>query len=259
MGIPSSQVCAAWVKLELGETDWVLLSDVCVRAIGAYIPGWTAGQVYDYVEQNVSYVAEHLRDEAAECSMDGKAPTFEVDNEQNPYIRSRPNPARSLLVKLRLIDPFELERVCANVLKNLGANAHTTQQTNDGGIDFVAVGLRIVAGSLGVPDACKAAVIGQAKRYKETNPIRESQLREFVGAAILRRHELQQNGKVGPLTPVLYAFWTTSDFDPNAKRFARASGLWYLDGDTLANYIDNLGMGSQVLALPNAVARVDNV
>lgn len=253
MGIPSSQVCAAWIKAELTETDWVPLNDICVRAVRLRIQTWTDSQVYEYVEQNLPHVAEHLRDEVAEWGVDGKVPTFEIDNEQSPYVRLCPSAARPLLTKLRMIDPYALEGVCADVLRKLGADAQATQQTNDGGIDFEAVGLKIVQGSLGMPNACKAAVVGQAKRYREANPIRECQLREFVGAATLRRHELQRNAVIGPLTPVLFAFWTTSDFDPNAKRFARASGLWYMDGDTLANYIDNLGLGAPVLALRDAL------
>jgi hypothetical protein len=57
--------------------------------------------------------------------------------------------------------------------------------------------------------------------------------------------------KLGPLTPVVFAFWTTSDFDPNAKRFARDVGLWYMDGLTLASYVSGLGLENYLISLPD--------
>jgi len=83
--------------------------------------------------------------------------------------------------------------------------------------------------------------IGHAKRYKEGNAISETQMREFVGAATLKRHKLLREGVVGPLSPVTFAFWTTSDFDQPARQFARELGLWYMDQITLAEYISQLG------------------
>lgn len=249
MGIPSSQVCAAWVKADLVATEWVLLHDFCVTVVRARLQNWTDGQVHEYVEQNLAYVAEHLRDEAGEWHIDGRVPQFEIDDEQAPYIRACSCTTRPLLEKLRRIDPFKFEEVCAWVLNKLGANAKTTQRTKDGGVDFVGTGLKIVQGTLGVPSACLAAVVGQAKRYSDGNPIRETQVREFVGAAVLRSHQLRYESGMGPLAPVLFAFWTTSDFDPNAKIYSRAVGLWYMDGETLANYIDHLGLSRQVLEL----------
>jgi hypothetical protein len=50
---------------------------------------------------------------------------------------------------------------------------------------------------------------------------------------------------------VLYAFWTTSDFEPNAKKYGRELGLWYMDGMTLATYVTDLGMKDFVMALPD--------
>ena len=246
MGIPSSQVCAAWVKQDLASAEWGRLSDACYRAIRARVPTWTDAAVHEYVETNLFYVAEHLRDEASEWRIDGKAPQFEIDQEQSPYIRASPSEARPLLRHLRNIDPFRFETLCALILNKLGADGKATQKTADGGVDFEAFGLQIVRGTLGVPSACNAAVIGQAKRYKE-NPVRETEVREFIGAALLRRHELQTQQKLTPLAPVLLAYWTTSDFDQNAKRFARAMGLWYMDGDTLSNYVYQLGLADELI------------
>lgn len=249
MTTPSSQTCAAWVKEALISTDWVRLYDVCFAVTRTKLVTWADGEIHEYVEGNLRYVAEHLRDEASEWHIDGKSPRFEIDEEPSPYIRACAQQTRPLLLKLRRIDPFKFEHICAQILVKLGADAKATQRTADGGVDFVGSGLKIVRGTIGVPSACNAAVIGQAKRYKQGNNIKETQIREFVGAAILRRHQLHADGKIGPLTPVLFAFWTTADFDQNAKQFARASGLWYMDGDTLANYVDQLDMHAEVMAL----------
>jgi hypothetical protein len=32
------------------------------------------------------------------------------------------------------------------------------------------------------------------------------------------------------LTPVIYAYWTTSDFHHEARKYAKAMGMWYLNG-----------------------------
>jgi restriction endonuclease Mrr len=137
------------------------------------------------------------------------------------------------------------------VLEKLGAQSQVTKQTNDGGVDFIGVDLKLVPKKFNVPAACRAAVIGQAKRYKDGNAINEVRLRGFVGAALLRRHVLHQEGNIGPLTPVLCAFWTTSYFDFNAKKYARAAGLWYMDGRTLADYVHGLSLRGFVMTMPD--------
>jgi hypothetical protein len=252
MAIPSSQVLSAWVKSELVSIDWILLRDICFLAIRNRWTGRSEDEILDLVEDNIDYVAEQLRNEAAECFLDGSAPRFEIDDEQSPYIRAIGIEASGVLLKLRRIDPFELESVCAKLLERLGASASVTQRTNDGGIDFIGKNLKIVPQALSVPMACHAAVIGQAKRYKDGNIVGESRIREFVGAATLKKHSLQTDGSIGPLTPVLFAFWTTSDFDPNAKKFSRAVGLWHMDGHTLATYVMSLGLTDFVSSLPEA-------
>ena len=65
---------------------------------------------------------------------------------------------------------------------------------------------------------------------------------------------MQLGGQIGPLAPVPFAFWTTSDFDPNAKKFAHATGVWYMDGDTLANYVKYLSLGTHVMGLSDRPA-----
>lgn len=252
MSVPSSQIASVWLRQELVSTTWTPLRDVLFQTIRVRLTKLSDEEVWDYVEINVQYVAEYLRNHVAEINVDGGISSFEIDSEQSPYIRLVDSLPSDVIEKLRKIDPFQLEAICAKVLSGLGASSYTTQQTNDGGIDFVATDLKIVPLALTIPRSCRAAVIGQAKRYKDGNPINETRLREFVGAATLKRHRLGIESKLGALAPVIYAFWTTSDFDPNAKKYARELGLWYMDGLTLATYVTNLGLKDFVMSLADS-------
>ncbi len=252
MTVPSSQVAAIWVKAEITSAEWAPLPDVCFAAVKNKWTGKSEEEVWEYVEQNIGYIAEHLRDEASVCLVDGSAPKFHIDDEQPPYVKAAGMPTSALLSHLRNIDPFKVEEICADILKGFGASAQSTQRTTDGGVDFIATNLNIVPETFTVPMGCKATVIGQTKRYKDGNAITEKQMREFVGAGLLRRHILQTEGIVAPLTPVIFAFWTTSDFEPNAKKYARDVGMWFMDGHTLATYIQSLQMSESIMLLPIA-------
>jgi hypothetical protein len=251
MATPSSQIVATWIKDESLAVEWAPLATVCFDAVRKNWPTPSDDELWDFVEVNLPHISEYLRTDLAETAVDGVKPFFEIDSEQRPYIRGVAFTASDIAVKMRKIDPFDFEKLCASVLERLGAQSRVTKQTNDGGVDFVGVDLKIVPKEFNVPAACRAAVIGQAKRYKDGNAINEVRLREFVGAAVLHRHLLQSEGKIGPLTPVLCAFWTTSSFDMNAKKYARAVGLWYMDGRTLADYVDGLSLRDFVMGMPN--------
>lgn len=250
MAVPSSQVAAIWVKAEILSVEWTPLPDVCFAAVKNKWTGKSEEEVWEFVEQNIAYIAEHLRDEASVCLVDGSAPKFHIDDEQPPYVKAAGTPTSGLLAHLRNIDPFKVEEICADILKEFGAAAQSTQRTADGGVDFIATNLNIVPEAFAVPMGCKATIIGQTKRYKDGNAITEKQMREFVGAGLLRKHVMQTEGKIAPLTPVIFAFWTTSDFEPNAKKYARDVGMWFMDGHTLATYIHSLNMTDAIMALP---------
>lgn len=253
MAKPSSQTLAMWVRGALQTGEWQPLSELCVLVVKRRITRWSETEVYEFVEANLVYVAEHLRNDASYWKLDGTSPEYVIDDDPRPYIRGIDDGIRPLLMKLRCITPDDFEHVCSRMLKELGAEqARKTQQTNDGGIDFEALRLNIVPTSLSLPEGCKAAVIGQAKRYKEENNVKETMIREFVGAAMLRRHDIQKEGKIQPFSPVLFAFWTTSSFTSTAKEYARSLGLWHMDGRTLANYVKHLEMANYVMGLPDA-------
>ena len=252
MGVPSSQISAVWVQEELSGTTWVLLREVLFSALRKKLATYSEEAIWDLVEGNLTFVAEHLRDCVADWLVDGSVQRFEIDNDPSPYVRLTGSVPSEVVLKLRRIDPYAFEHVCANVLAALGATSRTTQRTNDGGVDFLAANLNVVPTPLAIPATSRTSVIGQAKRYRDGNPVSETQLREFIGGATLWRHKLLRDGTIGPLSPVMFAFWTTSDFDKNAKQFARELGLWYMDGVTLAGYVVALGLKASVLELADA-------
>lgn len=250
MGVVPTQLMAAWIKDAATNADWVRLEEVAFKVMRAKLPKPTDAEISDLIEDKLAYIAEHLRTEAADCAADGVPARFEIDDDPSPYFKAYPTDT-ALLEKLRRINPFAVEDLCGAILAKLGATSHRTPRTGDGGVDFIATGLDIMPSGFGIPAVCRAIVIGQTKRYKETNVIKETSLREFVGAGVWKRHKLRLDSGISPLAPVILAYWTTSNFEPNAKRFARDMGIWYMDGHTLAAYIDKLGLSEFVFGLPD--------
>ncbi|MGO8925847.1 MAG: hypothetical protein ACLQU3_02975 [Limisphaerales bacterium] len=56
------------------------------------------------------------------------------------------------------------------------------------------------------------------------------------------------------MTPVLLAFWTTSDFTPQAKQCARELGIWHLNGIGLAQLAIRVGLSEDEIAGAEAEA-----
>jgi hypothetical protein len=249
MSVPSSQTISQWIEEDLTLDTWVPIRGL---ALDALRKRWTKPELAleDLIDNQLSYIANHLRDELAERFIDGKVVDFEIDNEEPPYLRRLLPRRPSLLEKMRKVNPFAFEEICSRVLTALGGEAGVTQKTNDGGIDFTAIKLKIIHSTLPMPHSCHAVVIGQAKRYREGNAISETRLREFVGASVLKRHQMAAEQMIPPLMPTLFAFWTTSALEPNAKKFARSIGLWYMDGATLSAYARELGLEEFINSLP---------
>lgn len=248
MSLPATQTIAAWITESLVDREWVALRAIALTVTGERLERSDDG-IADYIDEHLEFIAENLRDDLAECAVDGRLEEFEIDSDKSPYIRRKIARQQDLLDKLRTIDPFVFEQVCARILSALGAESFVTPNTNDGGIDFIATKLKVVPSVLPMPHSCHGIVVGQAKRHKSGNNVGEVKLREFVGAALLRRHILGIEAALSPLAPTIFAFWTTADLDPNARRFARSIGLWYMDGVTLASYTEELGLRDYVMGL----------
>ena len=166
MAIPSTQIIALWVQEELTTRDWVPLRGLAMQAVQKR---WNTPTLTleDLLDDKLTYVAEELRNHLADRVIDGKLTDFEIDDEQPPYLRRLLDRQPTLLDKLRRVDPFDFEQVCSRILECLGAEAAVTQKSNDDGIDFTAVKLKIVHSKLPMPMCCYGVVIGQAKRYRD--------------------------------------------------------------------------------------------
>lgn len=250
MGVPPTQVIADWVEDYVVGSDWLPIDECISRTLVVRLPNLPEEERWDLVDHSLPHVVDILRDRINQAYFDGARVSIEIDEEEPPYIRSIGVDHSNVLQKLKRIEPYAFEEVCAAILKKAGCEAERTQRSRDGGIDFVATGLDILPPAMNCPMGCRAAVIGQAKRY-ESSSVAEKALREFVGASLLRRHELRVDKKIWPLSPVLLAFWTTSKFDPSGRTFARDTGVWLMDGQTISEVIHKLDLEDWVFSLPD--------
>lgn len=207
----------------------------------------TSGSEEEIAEQSETLeprVYDELEVVADQDSELGVEPTFELAGERHSsHIRARNLEALQILADLTKMEPTDFERFCALLLNTIGADARHVGRTADGGVDFVAtdvpIGIRYgVAFRKGAP-----LVIGQAKRYKAANLVTENELRDFLGGAMLKADELRRSQeRFGLFTPVVYAFWTTSQLNEKALQFARKAGIWTLGGLSLAQVSSRLGI-----------------
>lgn len=243
---PPTQVIVDWVIRGAGDSD-ERLDVVCSRVLTNELGGWSADEIADLVEQEVTgYLPEALRNAYAKRVEDGGTPFFEIDSENPPYIRKAHSKLFALHSKLRQLDWKLFESLCSEILNKLGGTSKVTGQPNDGGVDFYATGIRTHSNSLPLPRNAALSVIGQAKRYDNAQ-IKESEIRKFVGGALLKLEELKRGHALGLLGPTIFAFWTSSDLHENAREYARSMGIWYMDGMTFAQYIQELGLEDRLV------------
>lgn len=241
----SSQDIAKWIETHLESADWQHLSEAILHAIEKVMPQASIEVKTDLAEEHFGYVEDILRNRQALIIEDGSIPSYKLDDNE-PYICLINQRNAKIAAKLRLIDPFYFEVVCKRILEKLGATAENTQKTYDGGVDFFALNLTTYSASYPLPKTAALSVIGQAKKYNINNEVRENEVRNFIGGAILKLDELRKQGKINVLGPVVYAFWTTSDLHVHAKEFSRKMGLWHLDGMALAEYVLKLDLVSEI-------------
>jgi len=121
------------------------------------------------------------------------------------------------LSELRAIDPYEFERLVADIFDSQGYRAMAVGGVGDGGID---VKVWDQQGELWA--------IAQCKRYDATNIISPTQIRDFAGAFLI------SNAKEG-------FFFTTSDYSKSARRAAREyPWLSLFNGKQFVNYATEL-------------------
>lgn len=243
--MPSSQEIAKWVETYIENPDWQTLNTAISESISKALPKAPIEVVSDLTDEHLSYVDTILRNRRAILIEDGGIPSFDLD-ENDQYIRRINQCHADIAAKLRLIDPYYFEVVCKRILEKLGAIAENTQKTYDGGVDFFALEMTSYSAGYPLPKSAALAVVGQAKRYAADHEVTETEIRKFIGGAVLKIDELRKQGKINVLSPVVYAFWTTSDLHVHAKEFSRKMGVWHLDGMALAEYVLKLGLVDEV-------------
>ena len=129
--------------------------------------------------------------------------------------------------------PYEFEKLVVNLLDKMGYggqladSATVTQPTNDGGIDGIIKEDVLGLGKIHI----------QAKRYARGNRVGREEVQKFVGALAVA----ESNKGV---------FITTSYFSDGAIEYAKnlhgSTNLVLIDGQKLAEYIYEYGLGMQV-------------
>jgi len=243
---PTVQVLAEWIVDEATNTEFKPLREVIETVLSFRLQNCSPEERSELAERLMLVVATELEDIVAKDLAEGVTPSFEVSTEGvTAYFRVLEAPEVPVLGKLRNLPADNFEAFCAKILTALGADASVTGGPHDGGVDFVALNLQLGENVRFAPRASQAMVIGQAKRYKEGNNITLNDMREFIGAAILRAGQLRgvNSSSAGVLTPIVYAYWTTSDFHQEARKYARAMGIWYLNGRGLTQLAQRAGVG----------------
>lgn len=243
----SSQVIAQWAIEYLESEDWILLSDICMQGIRKQNK-FSETVIEESVERELDYVAEILRNKAACAVEHGELVSYEIDDEQSPYIKKICEAHPPTLSTIRNMNSAQFEVLCSEILNRLGwSETGNTGGSQDDGVDFYAFGFpNSQSLDLPVPSSCKVILIGQAKRYKQDNNVSETEIRKFVGGAFKKLNDYRKAGKVGVLTPVIFAFWTSSDFDNPAKEYAKTMGVWFMNGRTLVEYLEKLNLSQTI-------------
>lgn len=149
------------------------------------------------------------------------------------YVTIRDAIYNEILTTILSKDPSEFEKLVVKLLQKMGYGGEinnsgtVTKRSNDGGIDGI-----IKEDILGF-----GRIYIQAKRYSIDNTVGRDEIQKFVGALAVA----QSNKGV---------FITTSSFTSGAVSYANslngATTLILIDGNQLAEYIYNFGLGLQV-------------
>lgn len=260
----NSKVVAKWVEIRAQNFELRPLSSVVNTVLTGELSKnskrpVSPEEIAETVEELVPDVAGCLASIADDYVRQGVDPSFRVEIEDGDHFYCcKDSPDRDFRRKLADMTPDGFEHFCKGILNKLMGSATVTGGPNDQCVDFYAVGLPLAGGAGPFPIASRLLVFGQAKRWKIDTQISPTDLREFVGAAVLRVDELRRkhSDKCGLLTPICFAFWATCDFSVEAREFAERMGLWYLNGKALSQLAIRIGLGEQSLLEAEAAARV---
>jgi restriction system protein len=127
-------------------------------------------------------------------------------------VRSRVESGTYTVAELQSLNPLQFEEVIRQLLMSMGYEATLTAASHDGGIDIDAFNSQPIMGG---------KLVVQCKRYAGTVGV--AAVRDLYGAAVASKAR-------GILI-------TTSNFSPDATRFAHANGIELIDGPTLASLL----------------------
>lgn len=245
MGELSPETLAYWLAQDATNMNYRPLFDVTTDVLATRLPGRSPEQCADLAERLLLKISESLEQIVRDLVEDGVEPSFELSSEESTlYFKALKTEALAFRDNLLKLTPTEFEGFCASLLTKLGADAWVTGKTGDGGIDFVARNVSLSGSPGPATIGARTLVLGQAKRYARENLVAETDLRGFVGSAIKRSSDPDDTAtyRRAILAPLSFAFWTTSDFQPSAKKYAKIVGLWYLNGTGLAQLALRLGV-----------------
>jgi restriction endonuclease Mrr len=240
---PKPYYVARWISVELRDAAFRPLRSVIEEVIARRLVACSVEEIAERSEALADSVFVQLGIVAEQDADRGVERTFELDGDSgDAYIRAANTEAAQILERLRALTPRGFEQFCARLLTTLGGKGETVGRVRDGGVDFLA--LEFPCGRSDGPAFRRASsvVVGQAKRYQEDNLVSELEVREFLGGALVRADDIRRDNGLGLMSPVVFAFWTTSELNANAVTFARRSGIWYLGGLALAQLASRSGL-----------------
>lgn len=243
MAEPKPFNIALWIEETLVSPIPISLVDAIMLTLEIKIPGWSSeiiAEKSEALEELVFYSLHELSDLRDDEGIETPYEIIGVIGEA--YIKSEAFPTNQILKNLRGILPTEFEQFCTDILTSLGGKSVRSGGTYDGGVDFSSEDLPISEYNFPALKGVAPLVIGQAKRYAEDKLVTVKEVREFLGAGLVRYNKVkrQRADRFGAFSPVVYAFWTTSNLNKNAIEFAKEAGIWHLGGVALAQLAFNL-------------------
>lgn len=246
MGLPTPSRIAHWIAEEISNSNFEQFSSVVTRIVSAHLPKISEEEIADFVEEILPKVTDEINALLSQFIEDGLLPTFEISIDGDYfYIKANERPEYGILDKIFGLTPSNFESLCAEFLECIGARSLNVGSKDDGGVDFIGIDLSPGPDNCILPGYARLLVVGQAKKYARGNYVTENEIRKFIGGAQRQVFEIKnRRSDIGALTPVLYAFWTTSDFHQAAKEYLKAMGIWGLNGIGVAQFAYRLNVPS---------------
>jgi restriction endonuclease Mrr len=245
MKLPKPQYIANQLVETGSNLEYNKLKDVLYQLLKSKYSNCSDEEAWDYLEQFNSDIAKELFRKENDSHLDGVQLNFDIAEEDDGYyVKFYDKPEIQLLREVQRDSSSNFEIFCKDLLHALGGRSSVSGGINDGGIDFYAFDLQINKLPNYSTKGSKIVVIGQAKRYKDGNHVKEKELREFIGASVKKIDELKKSRSetIGIFQPIILAFWTTSDFTEGAKKYANELGIWYLNGIALCQIAMKVGI-----------------